>query len=76
MQNQILELKNQSASRHSTLMAAVNGLKSAVEESAHETVNSLSASVGEVEDRLNQLVEMAAGKDFDIREKKIEPTEK
>lgn len=76
MQKQILELQNQSASRYSSLMAAVNGLQSAVEESAHETVNSLSASVGEVEDRLNQLVEMAAGKDFDIREKKIEPTEK
>ena len=76
MQKQILELQNQSASRHSSLMAAVNGLQSAVEESAHETVNSLSASVGEVEDRLTQLVEMAAGKDFEIREKKIESNQK
>ena len=76
MQKQILELQNQSASRHSSLMAAVNGLQSAVEESAHETVNSLSASVGEVEDRLTQLVEMAAGKDFEIREKKIESDQK
>ncbi|MBM6927979.1 hypothetical protein [Parasutterella secunda] len=76
MQKQILELQNQSASRHSSLMAAVNGLQSAVEGSAHETVNSLSASVGEVEDRLTQLVEMAAGKDFEIREKKIESNQK
>ena len=65
-QKQILELQNQSASRHSSLMAAVNGLQSAVDESAQETVNSLSASVGEVEDRLSQLVEMAAGKDISI----------
>lgn len=76
MQKQILELQNQSASRHSSLMAAVNGLQSAVDESAQETVNSLSASVGEVEDRLSQLVEMAAGKDISIGEKKIEDTTK
>jgi len=76
MQKQILELQNQSASRRSSLMAAVNGLQSAVDESAQETVNSLSASVGEVEDRLSQLVEMAAGKDISIGEKKIEDTTK
>ena len=76
MQKQILELQNQSASCHSSLMAAVNGLQSAVDESAQETVNSLSASVGEVEDRLSQLVEMAAGKDIIIGEKKIEDTTK
>ena len=70
MQKQILDLQNQSASRHSSLMAAVNGLQSAIDESAQETVNSLSASVGEVEDRLSQLVEMAVGKEIDIREKK------
>lgn len=64
MQKQITELQNQSASRHSSLMAAVD-------ESAQETVNSLSASVGEVEDRLSQLVEMAAGKDISITEKKV-----
>ena len=74
MQKQILDLQNQSASRHSSFMAAVNGLQSAVDESAQETVNSLSASVGEVEDRLSQLVEMAVGKEIDIREKKQVPT--
>ena len=74
MQKQILDLQNQSASRHSSLMAAVNGLQSAIDESAQETVNSLSASVGEVEDRLSQLVEMAVGKEIDIREKKQVPT--
>ena len=68
MQKQITELQNQSASRHSSLMAAVNGVQAAVDESAQETVNSLSASVGEVEDRLSQLVEMAAGKDISITE--------
>ena len=47
-----------------------------MDESAQETVNSLSASVGEVEDRLSQLVEMAAGKDISIGEKKIEDTTK
>lgn len=71
MQKQITELQNQSASRHSSLMAAVNGVQAAVDESAQETVNSLSASVGEVEDRLSQLVEMAAGKDISITEKKV-----
>ena len=71
MQKQITELQNQSASRHSSLMAAVNGVHAAVDESAQETVNSLSASVGEVEDRLSQLVEMAAGKDISITEKKV-----
>ena len=45
-------------------------------EQSQETVNSLSASVGEVEDRLSQLVEMAAGKDISIGEKKIEDTTK
>ena len=76
MQKQILVLQHQSASRHSSLMAAVNGLPSAVEARAHETVNSLSARVGEVEDRLTKLVEMAAGKDFEIREKKNESDQK
>lgn len=71
MQKQITELQNQSASRHSSLMAAVNGVQAAVDESAQGTVNSLSASVGEVEDRLSQLVEMAAGKDISITEKKV-----
>lgn len=71
MQKQITELQNQSASRHSSLMAAVNGVQAAVDESAQETVNSLSASVGEVEDRLSLLVEMAAGKDISITEKKV-----
>ena len=70
LQKQITELQNQSAARHSSLMAAVNGVQAAVDESAQETVNSLSASVGEVEDRLSQLVEMAAGKDINITEKK------
>ena len=56
MQKQITELQNQSASRHSSLMAAVNGVQAAVDESAQETVNSLSARVGEVEDRVSQLV--------------------
>lgn len=70
LQKQIMELQNQSAARHSSLMAAVNGVQAAVDESAQETVNSLSASVGEVEDRLSQLVEMAAGKDINITEKK------
>lgn len=70
LQKQIMQLQNQSAARHSSLMAAVNGVQAAVDESAQETVNSLSASVGEVEDRLSQLVEMAAGKDINITEKK------
>lgn len=69
MQKQMLELQNQSASRHASIMAAVNGLQAAVDESAQDTVNSLSASVGEVEDRLTQLVEMATGKEIEIREK-------
>lgn len=76
MQRQFLDLQNQSAARHSSLMTAVNGLQAAIEESSDQTVNSLSASVGEVEDRLSQLVEMAAGKDFEIREKKTEPLKK
>ena len=69
MQKQMLELQNQSASRHASIMAAVNGLQAAVDESAQDTVNSLSASVGEVEDRLTQLVEMATGKEIEIRDK-------
>ena len=76
MQKQITELQNQSASRHSSLMAAINGVQAAVDESGQETVNSLSASVGEVEDRLSQLVEMAVGKEIDIREKKAAGVEK
>lgn len=76
MQKQITELQNQSASRHSSLMAAINGVQAAVDESGQETVNSLSASVGEVEDRLSQLVEMAVGKEIDIREKKVAGVEK
>lgn len=76
MQKQITELQNQSASRHSSLMAAINGVQAAVDESGQETVNSLSASVGEVEDRLSQLVEMAVGKEIDIREKKAAGIEK
>lgn len=76
MQKQITELQNQSASRHSSLMAAINGVQAAVDESGQETVNSLSASVGEVEDRLSQLVEMAVGKEIDIREKKAVGIEK
>lgn len=75
MQRQFLDLQNQSAARHSSLMTAVNGLQAAIEESSDQTVNSLSASVGEVEDRLSQLVEMAAGKDFEIREKKNRTTQ-
>ena len=47
----------------------MNGLQAAVDESAQDTVNSLSASVGEVEDRLTQLVEMATGKEIEIRDK-------
>lgn len=69
MQKQMLELQNQSASRHASIMAAVNSLQAAVDESAQDTVNSLSASVGEVEDRLTQLVEMATGKEIEIRDK-------
>lgn len=76
MQKQITELQNQSAFRHSSLMAAINGVQAAVDESGQETVNSLSASVGEVEDRLSQLVEMAVGKEIDIREKKTVGIEK
>ena len=52
MQKQILELQNQSASRHSSLMAAVNGLQSAVDEHAQAAVKSLIARAGDVGDRI------------------------
>ena len=55
---------------HVTLLSCGSErLASGIDESAQDTVNSLSASVGEVEDRLTQLVEMATGKEIEIRDK-------
>ena len=57
MQKQLLDLQNQSAARHSALIAKIGTLETALDDSTQETINSLSASVGEVEDHLTNLLE-------------------
>ena len=57
MQKQLLDLQNQSAARHSALIAKIGTLEKALDDSTQETINSLSASVGEVEDHLTNLLE-------------------
>lgn len=69
LQKQILDLQNQASARHSALINAINVVQQEVERNSHETVNSLSASVGEVEDRLTQLVDLASGKQIEVKDK-------
>ena len=69
LQKHLLDLQNQSAARHSALVARIDNLQEAMDSSTQETVNSLSASVGEVEDRLAQLVQLATEKHIEVRDK-------
>ena len=73
MQKQILDLQNQASARHSALVNAINAVQQEVERNSHETVNSLSASVGEVEDRLTQWVDLASGEQIEIKDKESTP---
>ena len=69
LQKHLLDLQNQSAARHSALVARIDNLQEAMDSSTQETVNSLSASLGEVEDRLAQLVQLATEKHIEVRDK-------
>ena len=71
LQKHLLDLQNQSAARHSALLARIDNLQEAMDSSSQETVNSLSASVGEVEDRLAQLVQLASEKQIEVKEKEM-----
>ena len=61
----------QRAARHSAVLARIDNLQEAMDSSSQETVNSLSASVGEVEDRLAQLVQLASEKQIEVKEKEM-----
>lgn len=56
LQKLVKDLQEQSETRHNVLLARFETLEERMRVNMHDTINSVSASVGEVEDRLSQLV--------------------
>lgn len=71
--NQLIkQLQEQNEARHAALTARLATIEEELESNTRVTIDSISASVGEVEDRLNQLVEWASDKQIQIKEKEPE----
>ncbi len=71
---QIKKLQDKSSEQHAALTTKLTAIEEELESNTRVTIDSISASVGEVEDRLTQLVDWAGGKSVTITEK--EKTEK
>ena len=56
LQKVVKDLQEQSVTRHNAVLARLETLEERMRVKMHDTINSVSASVGEVEDRLSQLV--------------------
>lgn len=56
LQKVVKDLQEQSVTRHNAVLARLETLEERMRVNMHDTINSVSASVGEVEDRLSQLV--------------------
>ena len=56
LQKLVKDLQVQSETRHSAVLARFETMEERMRVNMHDTINSVSASVGEVEDRLSQLV--------------------
>ena len=56
LQKLVKDLQEESQTRHNSLLARFETLEERMRVNMHDTINSVSASVGEVEDRLSQLV--------------------
>lgn len=55
-QTDLMHLQEENEERQKALFARITELENQIRENARETVNSVSASVGEVEDRINQVL--------------------
>jgi hypothetical protein len=56
LQKVVKDLQEQSVTRHNAVLARLETLEERMRVNMHDTINSVSASVGEVKDRLSQLV--------------------
>ncbi len=66
---QIKKLQDKSNEQHAALTTKLTAIEEELESNTRVTIDSISASVGEVEDRLPQLLDWAGGKSVTITEK-------
>ncbi len=60
LQKLVKDLQEQSTTRHNAVLARIETMEERMRMNTHDTINSVSASVGEVEDRLSELVRVTS----------------
>lgn len=60
LQKLVKDLREQSTTRHNAVLARIETMEERMRMNTHDTINSVSASVGEVEDRLSELVRVTS----------------
>ncbi len=69
LDRQMKELREENNARHASLVSKLSAFEEELQNTSRVTIDSISASVGEVEDRLTQLVDWAGTKSVTIAEK-------